>query len=160
MPCDMYQSLHDSIYTCIKSIYRAIYVILKDQMQVDIKTNANKKWYKKKIEIGLILSQGASDNTSWHETTSRSMVFSQIKKNKQTRNDINKFRDWITLYKRYHMQADVYRTLVFYHFPVIVVCQMKHNVSKKKYNRCDEIYKYTPIAQCTTMCFQYFLVIC
>ena len=84
----MYQSLHDSIYTCIKSIYRAIYVILKDQMQVDIKTNANKKWYKKKIEIGLILSQGASDNTSWHETTSRSMVFSQIKK--KTRNDIKK----------------------------------------------------------------------
>ena len=47
-------------------------------MQVDIKTNANKKWYKKKIEIGLILSQGASDNTSWRETTSRSMAFSQI----------------------------------------------------------------------------------
>lgn len=33
-------------------------------MQVDIKTNVNKKWYKKKFEIGLILSQGASDNAS------------------------------------------------------------------------------------------------
>ena len=52
-------------------------------MQVDIKTNANKKWYKKKFEIGLILSQGASDNTSWHETTSRSMAFSQIKKKQE-----------------------------------------------------------------------------
>ena len=49
-------------------------------MHVDRNNSANKKWYKKKFEIGLILSQGASDNTSWHETTSRSMVFSQIKK--------------------------------------------------------------------------------
>ena len=65
------------------------------------------------------------------KATSSSMVSNQIKNPKQEMAS-NFVWDWVTLYKRHHMQADVYRTLVLYDFPVIVVCQMKHNVSKKK----------------------------